>query len=222
MTTAHAYTISPLDPAAHVYEVRVTVANPDPAGQVFAMPAWIPGSYMIRDYAKHVVAARAESGGVDVPLEKLDKSRWRARPASRALDLVLQVFAHDDSVRGAHLDTAHAYFNGTAVFPVVVGQEDAACTLDIVAPPAPFGRHWRVATSMRRDGAEPYGFGRYCAADYDELIDHPVEIGQLTVGEFEVAGIPHAIAIRGNVRVDMARLCHDLQTLCDRQIAFHG
>jgi len=79
-----------------------------------------------------------------------------------------------------------------------------------------------VATAMRRDGAEAYGFGRYCAADYDELIDHPVEIGQLTVGEFEVAGIPHAIAIRGNVRVDMARLCHDLQTLCERQIGFLG
>ncbi len=222
MTTPHAYTIVPKDPAAHVYEVRLTVANPDPAGQVFAMPAWIPGSYMIRDYAKHVISARAESDGVDVPLRKLDKSRWRADPTGRSLDLVLEVFAHDESVRGAHLDTSHAYFNGTAVFPLIVGQEDVACTLDIVAPPAPFGRHWRVATAMRRDGAEAYGFGRYCAADYDELIDHPVEIGQLTVGEFEVAGIPHAIAIRGNVRVDMARLCHDLQTLCEKQIGFLG
>ena len=55
MTAALRYRVWPMDPAAHLFEVRVTVEQPDPAGQVFEMPAWIPGSYMIRDYAKHVV-----------------------------------------------------------------------------------------------------------------------------------------------------------------------
>ena len=72
------YRIWPKDPAAHLFEVRVSVTKPDPEGQVFAMPAWIPGSYMIRDYAKHVVSVRAESDGRDVTVEKLDKGRWRA------------------------------------------------------------------------------------------------------------------------------------------------
>ena len=113
--TAHRYAIWPKDPAAHLYEVRVSVDQPDADGQVFAMPAWIPGSYMIRDYAKHVVSARAESDGRDVRLRKLDKSRWQAAPVDRELMLVLEIYAHDESVRGAHLDQTHAFFNGTCV-----------------------------------------------------------------------------------------------------------
>ena len=222
MAAAHSYRISPKNPAAHLFEVVVTVAEPDPDGQVFAMPAWIPGSYMIRDYAKHVVAVRAESDGRDVAVEKLDKSRWRTGKATRELTLVLEIFAHDPSVRGAHLDTSHAFFNGTCVFPAIIGQEGIACRVDIAPPEAPFGKGWRVATSMRRDTAEPYEFGGYMANDYAELIDHPVEIGQLSIGEFEANGIPHAIAIRGKTRVDMARLCHDLQTVCEHQLSFLG
>jgi predicted metalloprotease with PDZ domain len=75
---------------------------------------------------------------------------------------------------------------------------------------------------MRRKDAEPYGFGAYSVADYPELIDHPVEIGELIIGEFEAGGVPHAIAIRGNTRVDMARLCHDLQTICEQHMSLLG
>lgn len=222
MAVSIAYQIFPKDPAAHIFEVQLTVQTPDPAGQVFEMPAWIPGSYMIRDYARHVVSVRAESDGRDVSVEKLDKSRWRTAATSRALTFILEIFAHDESVRGAHLDASHAFFNGTCVFPTVVGQEDAACSVDILAPEAPFGKGWRVATSMRRGTAKEYEFGRYMAADYAELIDHPVEIGLLTIGEFEANGIPHGIAIRGKTRVDMARLCRDLQTVCEHHLAFLG
>ena len=222
MSAALRYRIWPQDPAAHLYEVTVTVADPDPTGQVLAMPAWIPGSYMIRDYAKHVVAIRAESDGLDVPLEKLDKSRWRAAPVDRELTVTTEIYAHDHSVRGAHLDTTHAYFNGTCVFPSAEGHEDAPCELEIAPPEEPLGKDWRVATSMRRKDAERYGFGLYEADDYAELIDHPVEIGQLAIGEFDVQGIPHAIAIRGRTRVDMARICHDLARICEQHLSLLG
>jgi predicted metalloprotease with PDZ domain len=137
MAQPHSYSIRPVDPAAHLFEVRVTVTQPDEQGQVFSMPAWIPGSYMIRDYARHVVAARAESDGRDVALEKLDKSSWQAAATDRELSLVLTIYAHDESVRGAHLDLTHAFFNGTCVFPVVVGQEDSVCELEIHPPEKP-------------------------------------------------------------------------------------
>jgi predicted metalloprotease with PDZ domain len=220
--SAHRYSIRPTDPAAHLFEMRLTVASPDPGGQEFAMPAWIPGSYMVRDYARHVVSARAESDGRDVELVKLDKSRWRAAPTDRELTLVFEIYAHDESVRGAHLDTTHAFFNGTCVFPAVVGQEDTECEVEIEPPEKPVGKNWRVATAMRRKDAEQYGFGLYHAADYDELLDHPVEIGELSIGEFEAKGVPHAIAIRGDTRVDMARLCHDLQTICEQHMSLLG
>ena len=222
MSAPHQYRIWPRDPAAHLYEVSLTIAAPDPTGQVISFPAWIPGSYMIRDYAKHVVAIRAESDGLAVGLKKLDKSQWQAESVERPLTIVAEIYAYDDSVRGAHLDTTHAYFNGTCVLPCVVGQEDRACELDIAPPDAPAGKNWRVATSMRRKGAEHYGFGSYEATDYAELIDHPVEISELSIGEFEVDGVPHAIAIRGRTRVDTARLCHDLQTLCEQHMRLLG
>ena len=216
------YRIVPKDPAAHLYEVSLTIADPDPDGQVLALPAWIPGSYMIRDYAKHVVDIRAESGGKPVLLTKIDKSRWLAAATDGPLCVVAEIYAYDLSVRGAHLDTTHAYFNGPCVFLAVQGQEDAACELEIVAPEAPVGADWQVATSMRRKSAAPYGFGVYVAADYAELIDHPVEIGQLTIGEFDVNGIPHGIAIRGRFLGDMKRLCDDLRRVCEQQMSLLG
>lgn len=218
----HHYSITPANPGAHLFKVTLTVDKPDPAGQQFAIPAWIPGSYMIRDYAKNVVSIKAEADGEELELLPLDKSRWQAAPTESALTLTLEIHAFDNSVRGAHLDTTHAYFNGPCMFPSVVGQEGVACNLQINPPPKGIGKSWRVATSMRRRDAEVYGYGGYEAADYDELIDHPVEIGDLHIGEFEAGGIPHCIAIRGGERVDMARLCHDLSTLCTTHLQFLG
>jgi predicted metalloprotease with PDZ domain len=222
MSAPIGYEIRIADAAAHMFEVRVTIADAGGEPLRFAMPAWIPGSYVIRDYARNVIRFRAESDGRDVPVTKLDKSTWQVDAVDRALTVILDVFAHDDSVRGAHLDRTHAYFNGPAVFPSVVGHEHGACELTIVAPEDKFVVDWRVATSMRRNGSEQYGFGAYIADNYAELIDHPVEAGALSIAEFEAGGIPHAIAIRGRVRCDMARLSHDLKTLCEHHLDFLG
>jgi len=216
------YSIRPKDTAAHLFEVRLTVEAPDASGQVFAMPAWIPGSYMIRDYAKHIVEIRAESDGLAVPLRKLDKTTWQADATKRPLTVVAEIYAYDPSVRGAHLDLTHAYFNGPCVFLNAIGHESVPCELEILPPDETFAKDWRVATSMRPKTAEQYAFGLYMADDYAELIDHPVEIGHLLVGEFEVNGIPHAIAIRGTTHVDIARLCHDLKRVCAQQMSLLG
>ncbi len=220
MSAAHHYRITAANPAAHRYAVRLTIANPNPDGQAVTMPAWIPGSYKIRDFAKHVLTVTAESGGRAVDITKTDKQTWQAAPCDGELTIHSEIYAHDDSVRGSHLDLTHAYFNGPCVFFSVVGQENNGCEVDIVAPE--HADDWRVATSMRRKTAEPYGFGTYECSDYDELIDHPVEIGPLTIGEFDVVGIPHAIAIRGKTRADMARLCRDLEAVCTWQHSFLG
>ena len=214
MSYAVEYRIRPVNPAAHLLQVTLTVAEPDPAGQQFALPTWIPGSYLIRDYARNIISIRAESDGLAVALEKLDKSRWQAEPVKKPLTVTIEVFAFDNSVRGAHVDTSHAFFNGTCVFLEVVGQEDRECGVYIEAPPKPVGKGWRVATSMERDGAPIYGFGKYRARNYAELIDHPVEMAELCIGEFTVRGVSHAIAIRGRQAADMPRFCHDIEAIC--------
>ncbi len=220
--TPHQYSIRLKNPGAHLFEVRLFVANPDPAGQLFSIPAWIPGSYMIRDYAKHVVSIRAEADDLDIELVKVDKSSWQAGACESPITLIAEIHANEQNVRGAHLDTTHAFFNGPCVFPAVVGQESHACELDIQRPANGLGSDWRVVTSLRAKDASKYGFGTYTSENYAELIDHPVEIGNLAIGEFEVTGIPHTIAIRGRTRVDMGRVCHDLNTVCEQHMRLMG
>ena len=218
MSTPHQYCITPKEPRAHLFEVTLTVANPDPAGQVFSIAAWVPGSYMIRDLARHVVAIRADAEGQEVGLTKIDKSSWQADACAAPVTLTAEIHAHDLNVRGAHLDGTHGFFDGACVFPSVVGQENLACELEIRPPTAAASSDWRVATSMPVVEAEQYGFGKFAAENYAELIDHPVEMGDIQIGEFEACGIPHVIAVRGHVHFDMARLCHDLATLCAYQL----
>jgi predicted metalloprotease with PDZ domain len=215
------YTIVPKDLAGHLFDVTVTVAEPSPAGQVFALPAWIPGSYMIREFARNIVRIHAESGGEPVRLAKLDKHSWQADPVAGPLTVHYEVYAWDLSVRAAHLDQTHGFFNGTSVFLRVAGQETRPHVADIQRPADPVARNWRVATSLPEAGAKRYGFGTYAAADYDELIDHPVEMGDFALGGFTAHGVRHDIVITGRVpNLDMARLEKDLKAICETQIAF--
>ncbi|GAB3415669.1 M61 family metallopeptidase [Massilia agilis] len=215
------YTILPRDLSGHLFDVTVTVAEPDPQGQVFALPAWIPGSYMIREFARNIVRIRAESNGQAVALEKVDKHTWKAAPCSGPLMVWYEVYAWDLSVRAAHLDQTHGFFNGTSVYLRVLGKEEAAHQVDIQAPQDPAAANWRVATSLPELGARRYGFGTYIAANYDELIDHPVEMGEFALATFKAHGVPHDIVITGRVpNLDMARLQADLKAICEAQIAF--
>ncbi len=223
------YTICATHPAAHIFEVSCTVANPDPAGQRFALPAWIPGSYLIRDFARHIVAIRAEAGGKTVRLEKIDKHTWQAdvlgRPAP--LTVVYEVYAWDLSVRGAYLDGTRAFFNGSSVFLCAIGHEAAPCLIELKAPESGHFGDWRVATALEpahgeRGAARRYGFGLYRANDYDELIDHPVETGHFTLATFEACGVPHDVAITGRHDCDLGRLTADLARICEWQIRFFG
>ena len=117
------YRIVPIDPAAHLFEIRLEIDDPDPGGQQVSLPAWIPGSYMIREFARHVIAIDARLGSRRIALEKIDKHTWRTGPGSGTLRLTYRVYAWDLSVRAAHLDSTHAFFNATSVFLRVAGRE---------------------------------------------------------------------------------------------------
>ncbi len=215
------YTVVPSDLAGHLFEVSVSVASPATGGQLFVLPAWIPGSYMIREFSRNIVRIRAESNGKSVALTKVDKHSWRAAPVDGPLTLTYEVYAWDMSVRAAHLDQTHGFFNGTSVCLRVVGHEDTPHAIDIQRPADPAARSWRVATSLPELGAKRYGFGTYLASNYDELIDHPVEMGDFALATFTAHGIPHDIVISGRVpNLDMARLQADLKAICETQIAF--
>ena len=216
------YSIVPKQPAAHLFEVTVTVTDPDPSGQRFMLPVWIPGSYMVREFARNIVTLRAfNEAGRKVRVEKTDKHTWQAAPVSGALTLRYEVYAWDLSVRAAHLDDTTGFFNGTSVFLAAVGHEDAPCLVDIQKPAGPAYRSWRVATALpEARGTRRYGFGEYSAQNYDELVDHPVTLGEFALTTFKAHGVPHDIVIAGRVvALDMARLAADLKRICEAQIA---
>ncbi len=217
------YAIVPKHPAAHLFEVTLTLANADPAGQRFALPTWIPGSYMVREFARNIVSLQAfNEAGRKVRIVKTDKQTWQAAPVKGgALTLRYEVYAWDMSVRTAHLDDTTGFFNGTSVFLAALGQEDAPCLVDIRKPAGAAYRDWRVATALTEArGTKRYGFGEYRAQNYDELVDHPVTLGEFALATFKAHGVPHDIVIAGRtVSVDMERIAGDLRRICETQIA---
>ena len=142
------YTLCPAKPDAHLFAATCTVSRPHPDGQCFSLPAWIPGSYLIRDFSRHIVSIRAEADGKPVPLTKQDKHTWQATPlkAKQALTVHYEIYAWDLSVRGAHLDRSHAFCNGTSVFLRVAGQEEATHLVELQPP---FGAHVQEPVSRQ-------------------------------------------------------------------------
>ncbi len=216
------YQITPTDPGAHIFRVKCVVDSPCVAGQRFSLPCWIPGSYMLREFAKNIVSISAISKGKSVAMSKLDKSSWQCEPCDGPLEIEYKVYAWDLSVRTAHFDQTHAYFNGTSLFIKIEGQEAFPVIVQLSPPEMNVGNGWRVATSLPRDGADLWGFGQYQAANYDDLIDHPVEIGEFDILNFESGGIAHDVVLSGKHYADTDRIVADLKKICDVHITMFG
>lgn len=216
------YTIWPADLHGHHFRVKLHITNPDPNGQILEMPAWIPGSYLIRDFSKHIESIQAYTTGKNikpVSLDRIDNDRWRLPQNCAAVDIITTVYAFDSSVRAAYLDTERAFFNASSLCLGVKGQEQLPCSLAIVAPEAASAERWSVQTSMRSAKTDSQGFGCYLAKDYEDLLDHPVAMGEFQIVQWKSNGIPHRIAIQGCVNlIDSAKLADDLQAICTSTI----
>jgi predicted metalloprotease with PDZ domain len=207
------YRIELADVAAHRF--RVTLNLPAPAAeQIFSLPVWIPGSYLVREFAKHLSGLTARQGQRELPVEQLDKASWRVRCKGRAaLTLSYDVYAFDASVRTAWLDSQRAFFNASSLCLRAHGREAEVHRVELARLP----KAWGVATEMRAAGSG------WEASDYDELLDHPFEIGPHWQGEFIAAGVPHRVVVAGAwPSFDGQRLLADVKRICEAQIRFWG
>jgi len=217
------YTVSFEQADAHLFDVRLNLNFALHKGQQFYLPNWIPGSYMIRDFAKNIVTLNGNSKGTPVSLEKLDKSSWQLLQDVECLEINYQIYAWDLSVRSAHLDNQHGFFNGTSLFLAIRGYEAEKHTVILNASERAQANRWTVATAMTPKDTDGAGFGKYISDNYDELIDHPFEIGDLTKVEFEVSGIPHKMVFTEAPKfVDWQRIAKDVAKICETEIAFFG
>jgi predicted metalloprotease with PDZ domain len=215
--TAIQYRIDLADAAAHRYRVHLTVPAPA-AEQRLSLPVWIPGSYMVREFGRHLGGLQARQGRAGVPLEQLDKTTWLVRCSGRAaLSVSYEVYAFDTSVRTAFVDDSRGFFNPTSLCLRVHGREAAQHGLRLTALPA----GWEVATAMPPAARRRHAF---VSADYHELVDHPFEMGRFWRGRFDAGGVPHEFVVSGAwPGFDGERLLADACRICSAQIAFwHG
>ncbi len=204
-------------PQAHLFRVTLKLSRPL-ALQVFSLPAWIPGSYLLREFSRHLHDMQASQGGKRLLLRQLGKASWQVECSeAAALELSYLVYAFDPSVRAAFLDGQRGFFNGTSLFLRAQGHEDESHELDLRGlPPG-----WQVATALRPAKVDARGQGRYAADDYDELVDHPVEMGKFWRGRFVAHGVAHEFVVSGALPdFDAERLLADTKRICEAEIAF--
>jgi predicted metalloprotease with PDZ domain len=236
------YTIAMPAPHSHLFHVTVEVDATAGSTLELVIPSWTPGSYMIRDYARHVqgFGARAEGAG-ELAWRKTDKDTWQVDTGGAARIIAsYQVYANELTVRTSHLDGTHGYFNGACVFMYVPGRTDEPLRLTVEAPEG-----WEVTTGLdavEEDDRRPTTDHRpnsqpdvrlepssvvgdrssFIAENYDHLVDSPVECGTHRLLSFEVDGIPHRIAIWGRGNEDEARLLEDTRRIVEAQRDFFG
>ena len=210
------YTVTAKNLLANLFEVELKLHNPNPLGQVFSLPNWIPGSYLIRDFAKNIVSIQARSGSQALLIKKLDKNHWISAPCQEEITLSYEVYAFDLSVRSAYLTNERAFFNGTSMFLLPLGFENEQCELHILpANSAQTLGNWSCATGLKK--TKEFNF---IANNYQDLIDHPVEMADFTLFDFEVQNVKHQMAITGMHNTDIKRLQQDLKTICEHHVSF--
>jgi predicted metalloprotease with PDZ domain len=207
---------------AHLFKVRMTLAAPA-AQQLLRLPVWIPGSYLVREFSKHLQNLSCRQSGKRVPFSQLDKASWQAHcQTGVALEVDYEVYAFDASVRTAWLDAQRGFFNGTSLCLQVPQASHLQHTLAVTPPAGLAG--WQLATGLEPVDIDKAGFGLYAAADYDTLVDCPVEMGPFWSGSFDVFGVPHRFVVAGAPpSFDGAQLLADTQAICEAEMRFwHG
>lgn len=228
MPTTLEYTFSFPKPEQHqVHMTLVFTINTQQrqTGVRLQLPAWIPGSYLIRDFARHIMQIRATATdtGEAIALEKMDQQTWLIPPlalrTTQRVSINYTVYAWDDSVRGAFVDAERAFLNPACLCLQVLGQAHSPCTVSIVLPTHPHYQSAQVITGL----TQTQGLHTFSAQNYAELIDCPISISQSQLASFSVNGILHRVCLTGaSQRVDLNRIVQDMQAICATQQNFWG
>ncbi len=195
-------------PEHQAHRVHIEMSVPVDADQPVdvAMPVWSPGSYLVREYARHVVELSASDGaGRALAAEKLDKNTWRITPDGAAEVVVsYELYANERSVRTNEVNSDHAFLQSTATFLRHAPSADGPHHVRVDAPAG-----WSVFTGLTGDA------DGWVAADYDELADCPLEVGPHEAVPFSVRGVPHRMVLAGAHDLDVERLRDDVTSICE-------
>jgi predicted metalloprotease with PDZ domain len=215
-----AFTVSMAKPHTHMLEVEVRIKHrtnlPAPAEELLVMPVWTPGSYLVREFARHVQDfAASDDSGRALEWEKTNKNTWRVvTGGSRDWRATYRVYANELSVRTNELNSDHAFWNNAALLMYLDGFLNASSTVHIIAP-----QPWKVATGLP---VEPGAKNTFRAANFDILYDSPFEVSDFKTISFEVKGVPHRIVIDGEGNYDPDILRSGVKKVVETEIELMG
>ena len=215
------YQVAMPEPQTHLFEVCLHVEGWQQGTTSLLdlkMPVWTPGSYLVREYARHLqdfTAVADDRTQTPLSWRKFSKNHWQIeRQGQESLIIRYRIYANELSVRTNHLDETHGYFNGAALFFYVPGHERQAVSITIV-PPA----DWHVSTPLPTVDGQPNTFA---APDFDTLVDSPFEIGHHALYHFTALEKPHQLAVWGDGNLEPDRLIADMQKLIQVEAALFG
>jgi predicted metalloprotease with PDZ domain len=215
------FNVSMPEPHTHLFQVELRVraserSNQLPAPLDLVMPVWTPGSYLIREFERHVQDFTAtDAAGHALAWRKVNKDTWRVETVG-ALEVraSYRVYANELSVRTNDLNDRQGFWNNSALLMYVNGYLRAPVTLHV----EPYD-DWQVATSLLEMKAQSH---TYRPENFDILYDSPFQVGHLHILEFMVRGIPHRIVIEGEGNYDPERLRRDVQRIVEAAAALMG
>lgn len=215
------YQLELADLAGHYVDISLELMPQDDEAVLLTLPAWIPGSYMIRDFARHLLDIRAHDEAGPLPLEQTDKQSWQLAHRGQQITICYRLYAFDLSVRANYLSADIAVINPAASCLQVVGQQHLQHLVEVKRGQAP--QHWQLATGLpRTEQTAPLEFGCYRAANYAQFIDCPLLAGKLDVASFVIENVPHHLVLCGAVATDVQRIAADLLPLCQAQKQVFG
>jgi predicted metalloprotease with PDZ domain len=201
------YHLQPYSLSKHLWQLRLHFSQQDHGNFSLSLPNWLPGSYMIRDFARHIMSISASCNGLPAMIEQTEKNTWICQGQAGHWRIDYLVYAFDTSVRGSFLSSERGFFDGACLFLRHNQRQQEACQLKISDLPA----QWDIATTMPCAEQEQ----TYQTTDYRTLIDYPVEMGNLLRLPFAANGIKHEIVISGHFfEFDQQRLINDVQKIC--------
>ena len=213
------YRVAMPQPASHLFEVTLTACGWQAPVLDLKMPVWTPGSYLVREYARHLQDFTATAGDRLLKARKLAKNHWQIETDGVSeLTVSYRLYANELTVRTNHLDATHGYFNGAATFLYIPGYEN--CPLEVaIALPEP---QWQIATPLEPQPNPAEGVRAFRAENFDALVDSPFEIGNHALHEFEARGKTHQYAIWGRGNADAARIVADTRKIIEVEADLFG
>jgi predicted metalloprotease with PDZ domain len=210
------YSVAMPNPESHLFEVTLRVQGWSEPVLDLKMPVWTPGSYLVREYARHLQDFRSQSGDRALPWRKVSKNHWEIETNSVSdVTVCYRIFANELTVRTNHLDSTHGYFNPAALCFFLPGFERNCYTVTVV-PPQP---QWRTVTTLPTVSGDNLTFA---AADFDTLVDSPFEIGCHESYDFEVMGKPHQLVVWGQGNLEPERAIRDIKKVIEVEAEMFG